>query len=126
MDEGHGMTQTQQKWIRHVEAWQRSGQSLTAYCAAQGLKVDTLNRNRQKLERYNVHSATPSTGVALRKVGQMIDGKLARVHDGNECESRTIRLAWATLGIVVECGSDINEATLQTVVRVVTAVARAT
>ena len=45
------MTRSEQKravWVRHIRAWLTSGQSRSAYCAANGINVHTLDYWRRR------------------------------------------------------------------------------
>jgi hypothetical protein len=53
--------QGRQYWQEHVEAWARSGQTLSAYCAAQGLSAYTFRRWRHRLGR----GAQPAQSLTL-------------------------------------------------------------
>jgi hypothetical protein len=53
------MADKRMAWIRRVEAWERSGQTRVAFCAARGLKLPTFDYWRRVLRRSPARELVP-------------------------------------------------------------------
>jgi transposase-like protein len=99
------MTATQEKWQRHVRAWQTSGATTKAYAAAHGLRANTLSWWR------------PSASAGLVQVGKLVDGQLI-VARGR------VTVTFATLGATVACEADADPRCVAMVLAALAAQAR--
>ena len=67
------MKRSEQKragWVRHIRAWQASGQTRSAYCLAHGIKVQTLDywRRRESLAGRSAKRSFGRTSTSLTLV----------------------------------------------------------
>ncbi len=63
MAEERGL-QRREHWARHVRDWESSGQSQAAYCATQGLKLNTFKDWATKVRKSGGLSAEPKQGLS--------------------------------------------------------------
>ena len=106
------MTATQEKWQRHVRAWQTSGVTTKAYAAAHGLQANTLSWWRRRL---SASEKRPSVGLV--RVGKLVDGQLI-VARGR------VTVTFAALGAMVACEADADSRCIATVLAALAAQAR--
>lgn len=112
------MTATQAEWERHVQAWQRSGQTQRAYATAHGLNVRTLRWWRRELAaRPAVSRRAERAALGLQHVGRFTDGTL-------EVAPARVEVAFAALGATVVCIGPVDVATLTGVLGVLATAAR--
>jgi len=83
MGKRHGL----EYWRRHLEAWHQSDVSQKAYCASQGLSVESLRRWRRREKAALVATKSSLTLVPIN-VGTAAAGNIVRLRspDGWEIE----------------------------------------
>lgn len=106
------MTATQEKWQRHVRAWQASGVTTKAYAAAHGLQANTLSWWRRRLSAVEKR---PSAGLV--RVGKLVDGQLIVARGG-------VTVTFAALGATVACEVDADPRCVAMVLAALAAQAR--
>jgi hypothetical protein len=74
-------------WRRHLEAWQQSDLTQKAYCASQGLSVESLRRWKRR-EKVVLAAAKATLTLVPVSVGTPATGSVIRLHspDGWEIE----------------------------------------
>ena len=110
------MTATQEKWQRHVTAWQASGLSKKAYAAAHGLQPGTLEWWRRRL-RGGLAGAAAASVITLQRRGTLVDGHLVAA-DGQ------VTIDFPTLGARLRCGAATDAASLQQALVALSSLAR--
>ena len=83
MAKRHGL----EYWRRHLEAWHQSDLTQKAYCASQGLSVESLRRWRRR-EKAALVAAKSSLTLVPVSVGMAAAGNIVRLRspDGWEIE----------------------------------------
>ncbi len=83
MAKRHGL----EYWRRHLEAWHQSDLTQKAYCASQGLSVESLRRWRRR-EKAALVAAKSSLTLVPVSVGMVAAGNIVRLRspDGWEIE----------------------------------------
>jgi hypothetical protein len=83
MAKRHGL----EYWRRHLEAWHQSDLTQKAYCASQGLSVESLRRWRRR-EKAALAAAKSSLTLVPVSVGMVAASNIVRLRspDGWEIE----------------------------------------
>jgi transposase-like protein len=101
MARGHYDRHKEQHWRRHVAAWRRSGQSVRAYCAAQGLSEPSFYAWRKTLRERDGggdtkarHSATIAQVAASPAVSPFVPVRLVEAAPASAAVEVVLRGGW--------------------------------